>query len=608
MIYIIQSRQDRAERPGILKMHQPFSDVTSKAGLLAPDTTGMNFYRADPALADLLRIHLPDALFRHIEPHLDRLGALAGGPLDECARLADRHTPVLHQRDRFGRDVQWIEYHPAYRELERAAFGEFGIHAMSIRKGILGWPEKYPVVAKHAFTFLFNQAEFGLGCPINVTDGCAKLLANFGSEELKAKYLDGLTQTDMTRLTQGGQFMTEKEGGSDVGTLTTRAVQEGDHWRLYGEKWFCSNADAEVIMILARPEGAGPGTRGVGLFLMPRHLDDGSQNHYRIVRLKDKLGTRSMASGEIKLEGAIAYAVGKLDRGFVQMAEMVNSSRLSNGVKSTALMRRAYHDAMTVAKNRVVFGSRIVDLPLGRRQLMKITLATEQALSMSFLTADALDRAEAGSQDAAALLRILTPTLKFRATRDARKVCGDALEMRGGIGYIEEFATARLLRDAHLGSIWEGTGNIVALDALKRAVGRHGAEAALAADLHARLDDSADVPQTWRDKLRGLTDRAVGFAREVAASSDNEAESRRATSLLYHVASAVQLAWEAQRIHARRGDARRLLLSRLVIDHRVMAADPFRLAENKSQDAIAALLLGDRSASMRDVGEWIAAA
>ena len=592
-------------------MHQPaeHNDVTSdRPGLLAPDTSGMNFYRADPALTDLLRVHLPDTLFLHIEPHLDRLGALAGGHLDECARLADRHVPVLHQRDRFGRDVQWIEYHPAYRELERAAFGEFGIHAMSLRKGILGWPEPYPVVAKHAFTFLFNQAEFGLGCPINVTDGCGKLLAKFGSEALKARYLDGLTQTDMSKLTQGGQFMTEKEGGSDVGKLTTTAVQEGDHWRLSGEKWFCSNADAEIVMLLGRPEGAVGGTRGVGLFLMPRRLDDGTENHYRIVRLKDKLGTRSMASGEIKLEGAIAYAVGRLDRGFVQMAEMVNSSRLSNGVKSTALMRRACHDAMTVANNRVVFGSRIVDLPLGRRQLMKIMLATEQALSMSFLTADALDRAEAGSQDATALLRILTPTLKFRATRDARKVCGDALEMRGGIGYIEEFATARLLRDAHLGSIWEGTGNIVALDALKRAVGRHGAESALSADLHARLDDSAQVPQAWRDRLRGLTDRAVGFAREVAARTENEAEARRATSLLYHVASSIALAWEAGRIHDRRGDARRLLLSRLVIDHRVTAGDPFRLTENKAQDVIAGLLLGERAVGMAEVGELVSAA
>ena len=592
-------------------MREPRRDTANfveQGGLLAPDTSGMNFYRADPALADLLRIHLADPLFRHIEPHLDRLGALAGGHLDECARLADRHVPVLHQRDRFGRDIQWIEYHPAYRELERAAFGEFGIHAMSLRKGILGWPDKYPVVAKHAFTFLFNQAEFGLGCPINVTDGCAKLLANFGSDALKARYLDGLTQTDMSKLTQGGQFMTEKEGGSDVGTLTTTAMAEGDHWRLFGEKWFCSNADAEVVMLLARPEGAGGGTRGVGLFLMPRRLDDGSPNHYRIVRLKDKLGTRSMASGEIKLEGAIAYAVGRLDRGFVQMAEMVNSSRLSNGVKSTALMRRAHHDAMTVAKNRVVFGSRIIDLPLARRQLMKIMLATEQALSMSFITADALDRAEAGSQDAAALLRILTPTLKFRATRDARKVCGDALEMRGGIGYIEEFATARLLRDAHLGSIWEGTGNIVAIDALTRAVGRHGADAALGADLHARLDDSVGVPGAWRDRLRSLTDHAVNFARKVASNSDNEADARRATSLLYHVASAVSFAWEAGRIQQMRGDGRRLLLSRLVVDHRLSPGDPFRLADNATQRKITDWLLGERVVGMTEVAQLLCTA
>ncbi|HLI98872.1 MAG TPA: acyl-CoA dehydrogenase family protein [Bradyrhizobium sp.] len=583
------------------------ANSASQPGLLAPDTSGMNFYRADPALADVLRIHLPDRLLRHIEPHLDRLGGLAGGHLDECARLADRHVPVLHQRDRFGADVQWIEYHPAYRELERVAFGEFGIHAMSLRKGILGWPDKYPVAAKHAFTFLFNQAEFGLGCPINVTDGCAKLLANFGSEALKEKYLDGLTEIDMEKLTQGGQFMTEKEGGSDVGSLTTTAMREGDHWRLYGEKWFCSNADAAIVMLLARPQGAGPGTRGVGLFLMPRNLDDGSPNHYRIVRLKDKLGTRSMASGEIKLEGAIAYAVGKLDRGFVQMAEMVNSSRLSNGVKSTALMRRAYHDAMTVAKNRVVFGSRIIDLPLARRQLMKIWLPTEQALSMSFLTAEALDRAEAGSQDAAVLLRILTPTLKFRATRDARKVCGDALEMRGGVGYIEEFATSRLLRDAHLGSIWEGTGNIVAIDALRRAVGRHGADAALAADLHARLDDSASVPAVFRDRLRTLTDSAIGFARKVAAHGENESEARRATSLLYHAASAVALAWEGARIFQMRGDARRLLLSKLVIEHRLIHADPFRLADTATARAITDLLLGDRLAGIDEVGELLAA-
>jgi alkylation response protein AidB-like acyl-CoA dehydrogenase len=576
--------------------------------LIAPDTTGTNFYRTDPSLADLLQIHLSKKLFKHIEPHLDRLGGLVGGRLDECGRIADRHGPVLHPRDKFGRDVQSIEYHPAYRELENAAFGEFGIHAMSHRKGILGWSETYPVTAKHAFTFLFNQCEFGMGCPINVTDGAAKLLSRFGDDALKAKYLDGLTQTDMSKLTQGGQFMTEKEGGSDVGSLTSRAVQEGDHWRLHGDKWFCSNADAKVVMLLARPDGAGPGTRGVGLFLMPRFFDDGSQNHYRIVRLKDKLGTRSMASGEIKLEGAIAYSVGRLDRGFVQMAEMVNSSRLSNGVKSTALMRRAWHDAMAVARGRIVFGQRISDLPLARRQLMKIMLAVEQGLSMSFITADALDRAEGGSQDAAALLRILTPTLKFRATRDARKVCGDAMEMRGGVGYIEEFVTPRLLRDAHLGSIWEGTGNIVALDALTRAVGRHGAESALGADLHARLDDSASVPQAWRDKLHGLTDKAIDFAREVARHSENEADARRATSTLYQVASAVAMTWEGARIHAARGDARRVLLARAVIDHRLTPNDPFKLMTTGAERKIVEHLLGDDALGMAEAGDLVTAA
>ena len=577
---------------------------TSALNTIAPDTTGLNFFDVDASLQDLLHIHLKPDLVAHITPHLRQLGALAGDRLDTCARLADRHPPVLHQRDRFGRDIQAIEYHPAYRELEQVAFGQFGIHALSHAKGIMGWPDTYPAAAKHAFTYLFNQAEFGLGCPINVTDGAAMLLSRFGSPALKAKYLPGLITTDMNRLTQGAQFMTEKEGGSDVGSLTTVAKPEDEHFRLTGEKWFCSNADAPVVMLLARPEGAGSGTRGIGLFLMPRTLDDGTPNHYRIIRLKEKLGTRSMASGEIKMDGAIAYAVGRLDRGFVQMAEMVNWSRLSNGVKSTALMRRALHDALAVARGRKAFGQTVIDLPLARRQLLKLMLPLEQALSLCFVTADALDRAEhatAGrggpSQDAAALLRILTPVLKFRSTRDARKVCGDALEFRGGVGYIEEFAPARLLRDAHLGSIWEGTGNIVALDALTRAVGRHGAEAALAADLHARISDTAMLPQGYADRLRQTADRAIGFARAVAEAAKSnraaEADARRATSMLYHAASAVTLAWEAGLIHARRGDARRLLLSQLVLDHRLGLADPFALTSARD-DAVTSALLGDR--------------
>jgi acyl-CoA dehydrogenase len=594
-----------------MERRMPAQTMPAQITTIAPDTTGLNFFAADQSLQDLLHIHLPATLLAHVTPHLDRLGAAAGDRLDTCARLADRHAPVLHHRDRFGRDIQSIEYHPAYRELEQAAFGTFGIHALSHAPGIMGWPQTYPAAAKHAFTYLFNQAEFGLGCPVNVTDGAAMLLSRFGSAGLKAKYLPGLITTDMARLTQGAQFMTEKEGGSDVGSLTTIARADGEHFRLTGEKWFCSNADAAVVMLLARPEGAAPGTRGIGLFLMPRTLDDGSPNHFRIVRLKDKLGTRSMASGEIKMDGAIAYAVGNLDRGFVQMAEMVNWSRLSNGVKSTALMRRALHDALAVAKGRKAFGKTVIDLPLARRQLLKLMLPLEQALSLCFVTADALDRAETGanpSQDAAALLRILTPVLKFRSTRDARKVCGDALEFRGGVGYIEEFAPARLLRDAHLGSIWEGTGNIVALDCIARAVGRHGAEAALAADLHARISEAAILPGAYATRLRHTVDQAINFARRVASAAKDgqagEADARRATSMLYHAASSVTLAWEADRIHARRGDARRLLLSQAVLNHRI-GSDPFALAP-ANDGTITTALLGDEPMSAKKVAALLA--
>ncbi len=570
-------------------------------GLIAPDTIGLNFYEADRSLSDLLDIHVAEPLRRHIEPHLVELGRLAGGRLDECARLADRHPPVLHQRDRFGQDRQSIEYHPAYRELEAAGFGQFGIHAMSHRGGILGWAKPYTAAAKHAFTYVFNQAEFGMGCPLNVTDGAAMLLSRFGDADLKAKYLPNLITTGMSSLTQGAQFMTEKEGGSDVGQLTSRAVRDGCNWRIYGDKWFCSNADAGIAMLLARPEGAPAGTRGVALFLMPRFLDDGTPNHYRIVRLKDKLGTRSMASGEIKLEGAVAYAVGDLDRGFVQMAEMVNWSRLSNAVKSTALMRRALHDALTVANGRTVFGKRIIEHPLARRQLMKLMLPMEQALSLCFVTADALERAEQHhSQEAALLLRILTPVLKYRSTRDARKVAGDALEMRGGIGYVEEFVNPRLLRDAHLGSIWEGTGNIVALDAMRRAIQRHSADGALGADLHARLNEARGLPAAYKDRLQRFVDQAISFARQVALEPALEADARRATSALYHVASAVTLAWEACLIHERRGDARRLLLSRMVVDHKLAQPAPFAAMAGGVEARFAELLLNEAPVSMRE--------
>jgi hypothetical protein len=556
------------------------------ASAIAPDTSGMNLYRDDHAVDDLLSLYLPAALHGHLRPHLDELGRLAAGELDEAARLADRHPPQLHHRDRFGRDLQWIEYHPAYRQLEEAAFGRFGLHAMSHREGVLGWPQRFPTVAKHAFTLLFNEAEFGLGCPINVTDSAAHLIAQFGSESIRARFLPRMLTQDMAQHWQGAQFMTEKEGGSDVGESTTVAVRDaqqprdatGERYRLHGEKWFCSNADAEVVTLLARPEGAPAGNAGLGLFVMPRWLDDGMPNHFRILRLKDKLGTRSMASGEVRLDGAIAYPLGELAAGLKQMMSMVNWSRLSNGIKSAALMRRAVLDAWQVMRHRKVFGQSLATLPLAVRQMLKVQLPAEQALSMGFFTADALDRAEGpgaarGDNDAAAVVRLATPVLKFRATRDARKVTGDALEIRGGCGYVEDFVNARLLRDAHLGSIWEGTSNVVAIDALRRAVGRQDCLGAYVAALQSRLDVAGAAPPLLRARAGTALLLAADLATRTVASGQ-EHRFRQAASALYHASTAALMVWEGALLAGTRGDARRWLWAKLVLDERLSAKDP----------------------------------
>src|ERR1700692_2839517 len=211
--------------------------LPSAAELVAPDCRGMNFYRIDGGLRDLLDLHMESRLRAAMEPHLDRLGNLAGGRLDELAEVADKHPPVLHSRDRFGRDEDWGEFHPAYREMERIGFGEFGFHAMAHRPGVLGWPAPLPYIAKYAFQYLFVQAEFGLMCPISVTDTGAVLVENYGSDDLTARYL---------------------------GTSAVVAKRDVDIWRLYGDKWFCSAVDGDVVLLLARPDGAAAGSRGLG--------------------------------------------------------------------------------------------------------------------------------------------------------------------------------------------------------------------------------------------------------------------------------------------------------------------------------------------------------
>jgi alkylation response protein AidB-like acyl-CoA dehydrogenase len=559
-----------------------------------PDQRGVNLFTSDPEFMRLLAIYLPPDLLAHLRPRFERLGAQAGGMLDELAGVADRNPPVLEHRSRTGADLQRIIKHPAYVEMERLAFGDHALAAISHRDDVLGWQGRMPATVKYALTYLFVQAEFGLCCPVSMTDSLARTLKKFGAPELVARYLPSLTSVDLDELAQGAMFMTEQGAGSDVAATTTLArpdpVEPGA-WLLEGDKWFCSNPDAALAMVLARVEGAQPGMPGVSLFLLPRVLPDGTRNHYRIVRLKDKLGTRSMASGEIRLEGARAWLVGEHGRGFVQMADMVNNSRLSNGVRAAGLMRRAVSEAFFVARQRVAFGRRLVDLPLMRRQLLKLLVPAEQARTMMFQTARALQRADAGDNRAYALARILTPLIKFRACRDARKVTGDAMEVRGGCGYIEEWGDARLVRDAHLGSIWEGTSNIVALDVV-RAMRREQSLDALR-EHWAELLEGLRLEPALRTTLDDLVVRAVRLAEHAAAGA--EVEARRAASALYHLTSAIAMLWEAEQA----GSAERAALARLTIAYRLQPQDPLGCEADPALSELEELLLAEPASRPR---------
>lgn len=574
-----------------------------------PDSCGINLFQADPSFKDLLLLYLDAPLLAHLLPHLERLGALAGDELDTLAATADRNPPTLHHRNRAGESVQHIEKHPASLRLDEIAFIDFQLASISHRPGALGWAGQMPPAAKYALSYLFAQAEFGTCCPVSMTDSLIATIRKYADPALLARYIDGLTAVNIDALLQGAMFMTERQAGSDVGAIATQAVQAFDAgaignataWRLFGEKWFCSNPDADLALVLARPSRAERlGTKGLGLFLLPRKLPDGSINRYRVIRLKDKLGSRSIASGEIVLDGAIAWLVGELGAGFAQMTEMINLSRLSNGMRAAAMMRRALTEARFIAERRVAFGKPLIERPLVQRQLLKMMLPTEAARSVMLLTAHELAKANDGDEAAARRVRLLTPLIKFRACRDARVVTGDAMEMRGGCGYIEEWSDARLLRDSHLGSIWEGASNVVALDVMRALRDSRVIDAF--APLLDSMIDQLPVP-TFRRPLRGALKRALAFAMETALAKDHVASRQAATGLYYAVAAVAQ-ANEGGRLAAT-GDARRLLLSALTLSHRLIPRDPLATDGQVFEEACIALLLGEHAVPLTDAAPAI---
>ncbi|MGY0658299.1 acyl-CoA dehydrogenase family protein [Bordetella bronchiseptica] len=575
---------------------------TQSSEKLAPDCAGLDFFAIDPSLQQLLSVYVPSAELEYFRPHFERMGKLAGGRLNELAMVADKHGPVLHARSRWGEDEDWIEYHPAYQEMEHIAFEQFQFHAMTHRPGAMGYAGTLSPITKYVFQYLFVQSEFGQMCPISVTDTSIHLIRKFGSEALKARLLPRMLADNLQDLWKGTQFMTEKSGGSDVGQVETTARQVDGQWHLHGEKWFSSHVDADIALILARPEGAPAGTRGLALFAMPRYREDGSRNSYRIVRLKDKLGTRSMASGELRIDGAFAYLVGDPTQGIKQMMEQVNLSRLSHAVRAAAMMRRCLNESMQAARHRLAFGRQVVDYPLMQRQLLKLLVPTEAALTMTMATADAMAKAYGGDAQCKAALRLLTPLLKLRACRDNVTVATGAMEVRGGNGYIEDFVNARLVRDAHIGVLWEGTSNINALDAIERAVRKDQAHIALRALLLEKLRAVRAQAPVIAGPLAEAVAAACQLAEGVAGDPRHESEVRRAASALYHASAAVLMAWEATQEGV---DGRRLLLADAMLRTRLLARDPLAAPSAAMLARDLAMLQGEKL-SLRQAADLLA--
>jgi len=547
-----------------------------------PTTRGMNFYLEDRNLQFLCEAVMDAETFARARPHLVEMGEVAGGELDDLAAQADKNPPVLRAFDQAGRRVDEIVFHPSYRSMEKLAFSRFGLAALSHRDGVLGWPGRVPQTVKYALSYLFAQSEFGLLCPVNMTDSTARMLKHYASEELQATWIPRLTTADFSQMLQGTQWMTEKTGGSDVGAATTAARRGADGlWRLWGDKWFCSNANADVALTLARPEGAPAGTSGLGMFLVPRLLPDGTKNAWIINRLKDKFGSRSMASGEVTYQGAVAYVVGDIGRGFKQMMEMVNLSRLSNAMRAAGIMRRAFFESVVHARGRAAFGGPLIALPLLRANLMEMLLDVEAAASVVFNAASVFDRWDGGSAEDRKLFRIWTPIAKCWTTARARAVASEAMNVRGGNGYIEEWVNARLVRDSYLGAIWEGATPVVALD-VQRAIMRERCHEAFLAYIGARLQHVAEpAAKPWVDvvvqaveALRRRIDVWPALTRE-----DLELEAKPAADLLYHLLAASLLLGEGQALRERSQDFRKLLVGALYVQRwltpRDLHAPPF---------------------------------
>jgi acyl-CoA dehydrogenase len=449
------------------------------------------------------------------------MGRAAAAELQEWGDICERQPAFLRGFDGWGNRIDDVVYPDAWRRIAAVAASS-GLVALPYESEALARAGADVRVLQAALGYLFAPSTATYLCPVAMTDGAARVLADGGTDGPGRSTLARLLARDPEQAWTSGQWMTERHGGSDVGRNVVVAQRDGDGWRLSGQKFFCSNIGCEVAIALARPQGAPPGTRGLALFLVPRRTPDGRPNRYGIDRLKDKLGTRAMATGEVTLDGAYAELIGAPDRGFAQMTAMLNITRLHNAVTAAATMRRALMLATAYAGRREAFGRRVDQLPLHKEVLAELTVQADGALCLTMRMAQLLGRLETGVAASAEvpLFRVGISLAKLYTAKQAVLVASEAIECFGGLGYMEDTGLPRLLRDAQVLPIWEGTTSVLALDAL-RALRKPDALDAVAAEL-----DRIDAPNRAA---------AVDLAR-AAAADDLESAEREARRLAFALA------------------------------------------------------------------------
>jgi len=423
-----------------------------------------NQYKSDPYLPGLIAQFFHDQAHQEIDAKLHHMGELAGKELYQL-QLADRlNEPVLTQWDPWGKRIDQIELTPLWKKAEQVTV-DFGLISLPYTKpyGALSR------LAQFALVYLFTPSNDIYSCPLAMTDGAARTLIDSENQHLIEQALPHLTSPDYDQFWTSGQWMTELTGGSDVGQTESIARLEDGQWKLYGRKWFTSATTSQMALTLAKPEGNGPGGKGLALFYLEPRNAQGELQGIEINRLKDKLGTRKVPTAELLLSGTPATLVSEDHNGIKNITPMLNITRTWNAVSALGLMRRGLNLAWDYAQKRRAFGAQLIDKPLHRETLLNLEAEFAGAFYLTFEMIHLLGRQESGELSPAelAFLRLLTPIVKLTTGKQSVAVLSEVLESFGGAGYVEDTGLPVLLRDAQVLPIWEGTTNVLSLDSLR---------------------------------------------------------------------------------------------------------------------------------------------